>query len=169
MNVYDSPNLDKEIAKATRLISGLLQPGGGVRFSSFHELDSYITGQHGFTFIKARELGPKYFQLFYRWNNLWARVKDQPRMGRKSGGHMAVILAAGDSWEEEVGKFSRSGQLVPKQGFIRRLSDAGDFRSASRVATTAEQVYAIEDAWADVCHFDFPAGFDWSGVDVRFI
>ena len=179
MGVLDSCNLDRELAKARDFVASLFDQTGLVRFTDYRALDGYIVGRHSISFVKASELGSpmgpkKYFQLFYRCSYVWVRLKDQPRSRSKSGGHMAVILAAGDSWEEEVGKISRTGDLVPKRGFIRRfdsedgLSDLNDYRRLAGVGSTVKDIYSVEDAWADSCHFDLPENFDWNGVEQRF-
>ncbi len=167
MSIYSSPGFAHECKRARRLIAGLLGADGVVRFSRFRELDLYIQGQFGFRIVKAEALMNRgqdtgYIQWFYRYNHVWVRLKDQPR-GSSRSGHMAVILADGGSWIDELAKFCRSGQLVPKQGFVRRLSGSGDHRSLTRTGATVADIYAVEDAWANQCHFNLPDEFDWGG------
>jgi hypothetical protein len=69
--------------------------------------------------------------------------------------HMTLSLVVGLGWDEELGKFSRMGELVPKQGAVRRA----DWRSLRRAGETMEQLEAVDDSWANVCHFNFLAGF----------
>lgn len=168
LGVFDSPGFAHECKRVRRLIAGLLGAGGAVRFQTFRDLDGYLQGQFGFAMVKAEALlnlqgaDTGFLQWFYRYNHVWIRVKDQPRGAAKSG-HMAAVLADGESWDDEIAKFSRTGQIVPKQGFVRRLNEAGDYRSLSRAGSTMKEIMATEDAWADQCHFNLPDGFDWSG------
>jgi len=166
MRVFDSPSIDREIARARQLIVNLCGQDGLVRFTSFRDLDDYIVGRNGFSRVKVEELkGTLNIQVFYRYTNVWVRLKDQPRWGRKSAGHMAVILGADDTWDGEVAKFSRTGQIIPKQGFIRRLNDESDWRNLSRAGDSIREIYQTEDAWANSCHFDLVENFDWRGVE----
>lgn len=171
MQAFESADFERHCAAARKLLSGLFGPDGFVRFATFRDLDGYITGQCGFQFTMAGPLLEQpsgrdtlYIQWFYQFGHVWVRLKNQPRRTSKSG-HMLVALATGDAWDEEVCKFTRNGDLIVKQGFIRRLWENNDYRSHQRVGATAEEVYQVEDAWADLCHFNLPDNFDWSGAE----
>jgi hypothetical protein len=168
MGIFESPSFSHEQKRAQRLIAGLFGQDGYVRFKSFRELDGYIQNQQGFKIVKAAPLldnnknDTLLIQWFYRYGHVWVRLKNQPRRGTKSG-HMAVVLADGEEWDDEVGKFSRTGQLMPKQGFVMRLALAGDERSFWKAGKTQKEVFGKEDAWADACHFNLVDDFNWSG------
>ena len=73
---------------------------------------------------------------------------------------MAISLATGLGWPDEVAKFYRSGALILKLGAVPRA----DHRALRRLGRTAQEILALVDRWAEACHFDFVSGFDASGA-----
>jgi hypothetical protein len=55
---------------------------------------------------------------------------------------------------------SRSGDLIPKQGAVMRAGH----RALRRVGNSFDSIAAVDDRWAEACHFDFVRGFDGSGA-----
>lgn len=183
-------------SKARELVASLFQVDGRVRFKSFPELHAYIVSQHGFKFLFAEKLGNRDFQLFYRFGDyLWIRAKDAKRLScPTSAGHMAVTLATGKEFREELCKVSRTGSFVPKLQPVSRpgstkdgLADSNDWRNLDRIAknfpVSEQQAEAakkagkpipspqslFDDSFAGDCHFDFRDDFDWNGVEQLFL
>jgi hypothetical protein len=68
---------------------------------------------------------------------------------------MTISEAVGLDWNQEAAKFSRDGSVVPKLGSSRAGSD---WRALMRIGDYAA-IEASDQRWADLCHFDFVAGF----------
>ena len=71
---------------------------------------------------------------------------------------MTISLATGLDWPDEVAKLSHGGSLIPKQGAVPKA----DHRALRRLGGNFETISAIDDNWAEACHFDFVTGFDAS-------
>lgn len=172
LDVFFSGGWAAQSKMASQLVAGLQIVDGYVGFRSFRSLDEYLRGRFGFGVPTAevlrdgagRDTGS--IQWFYSKGQVLIRIKDQARSRRpESAGHMAVVIATGKSWDEEIAKVSSSGQLIPKLGFTNRCSQAGDWRTLCKAGSTTAEIYETEDKWADSAHFDFMKGFDWQGAE----
>jgi len=161
MAAFNSPSAAADRALARRILLDLLDADGNVRFMSVVSFHDHLRREFGLTLVQnsTHFVRPGGRHLFYRQGCLLLRVKTSGTFFRPRA-HMTLSLAVGLGWNEEIGKFNRSGQLVPKLGAVRRA----DWRSQRRVGHTLDELEAVDDDWANACHFNFASGFDGSGA-----
>lgn len=178
-DVFFSKGWAKESAMAKRLVAGLRLQGGFVGYSTFRALNEYLRGNYGFNEPYAQDITNNgnptgFLQWFYQFGSVWVRIKNQPRARRsESAGHMAVVIATGPSWWEEVAKVSSTGELLPKSGFTSDKYPKKPFlnkpnnnwKVLCKIGASIEAILAAEDRWADAAHFDFIPEFDWAGAE----
>jgi hypothetical protein len=151
---------------AQNLLIDLLDAQGVVRFLDIEAFHDAITDRrHGFV---LRDNSPKFVrpggrQLFYVNGPILVRVKTTGT-DRRPEPHMTVSLSEDLSWPGEAAKFNRQGDIVPRISPISTAAAQGQWRALLRVGDTAAQIEASDDAWANSCHFNFPAGFDGSAA-----
>lgn len=164
MQAFESATNQHDRAVAKRYIMNLFSFQGSfrVRFESLRDLDAYTRGEHGFLLVCPPEQlirdRPSSWQVFYQHNTIQVRVKTDGTK-RRPAPHMVVTMAVGKSFPDEVGKFNRSGDLLPKLGPVPRIA-GDDFRTIASIGPTVESVEGVDDTWANAVHFDLPQPFD---------
>jgi hypothetical protein len=162
MAVFTSPNAAAERQLMQTLLSDLLDAQGCVRFKSVVRFSDHLIRNYGFRLVQnvtwgVRQPGGRH--LFYTHGHILVRVKTTGTDHRETP-HMTVSVAEGLGWNDEVAKFSRNGELIPKVGGVNRA----DFRSLMRLGPETAQILAADDNWANACHFNFTRGFDVTGA-----
>lgn len=134
---------------------------GQVIFTNVTAFDTCLKSVFGFALVdkNQKEVLPDSWHLFYVRGSLLLRVKSKGTRFRKRA-HMTLSAASGLRWDEEVSKFSRES-LLPKVGVTGRLAAANDWRTMSQFW---DRLGAIDDTWANSCHFDFVQPFDGSAA-----
>lgn len=156
MRVFADPSAERERRLMQHLLVDLLNDEGLVRFQFLLHFHDYICRKHGFNLMQNTTFGvPRGGRhLFYVNGHILLRVKTIATDYRPP--HMTISLATGCGWDDEVAKLSRNGRLVPKQGAIPRA----DHRALRRLGGDFNRLRALDDAWADSCHFNFVSGFN---------
>lgn len=161
MTVFASPNAAAQRQLMQNLLADLLDAQGCVRFKSIVACHDHLVRRHGFKLVRNVTWGvrPGGRHLFYTHGNVLVRIKTSGTPMRPTP-HMTISVSDGLEWPDEVAKLSRHGNLIPKLGGINRA----DFRSLVRLGPDVAQLSAIDDQWADACHFNFTKGFDGSNA-----
>lgn len=133
---------------------------GQVIFSNLLAFDSCLR-MFGFRLEQRDQQGvvPPGWHLFYVRGALLLRVKTSGTFVRRRP-HMTLSAACGLSWDEEVSKFTTEA-IVPKVGITGRLIQMNDWRLLSEYYG---RTGALDDAWANRCHFDFVQPFNATGA-----
>jgi hypothetical protein len=144
-----------------RLLLDLLNADGQVRFTSATALHVHLCRLYGFTLRRNTHEGVQAGgrHLFYVHGNVLLRVKTSGTRIRPRP-HMTISEAVGLDWNQEAAKFSRDGSVMPKLGSSRAGSD---WRALMRIGDY-NAIEASDQRWADLCHFDFVAGFSDAGA-----
>jgi hypothetical protein len=163
MTAFSSPTAAAERQLVRRLLTDILDRDGRVRFKSVTMFHDHLRRQYALELIQNITGGvrPGGRHLFYVNGNLLLRLKTSGT-DRRPTPHLTISLATGLGWPDEIGKFSRAGDLIPKVGGVPRA--ASDFRTLMRLGETIDAIEALDDAWANACHFDFVRGFDATGA-----
>ncbi|MCY2967808.1 MAG: hypothetical protein NT069_29960 [Planctomycetota bacterium] len=160
--------LQKEEAKsvATRLLSKLLDGQGRVKYRSISDIHSQLVNSDQFALVKnsSEFVLPGGRQLFYVRGVLLIRIKTTGTRIRPTP-HLTISAASGIDWPEEIMKLNRAGEFIPKLGAIGQAAKENDWRSLSRISTDTAVLQALDDAWANSCHFDFVTPFDATGAN----
>ncbi len=162
MTVFASPSAASERQLVQRLLVDLLDRDGRVRFKSVVSFHDHISRTYGLALVQNATFGVREGgrHLFYLHGNVLLRVKTTGT-ARRPVAHMTISLATGLGWPDEVAKISRSGEVVPKLGSVPRA----DHRALRRLGGNYQAIAALDDRWAEACHFDFAKGFDGSGAE----
>jgi hypothetical protein len=163
MTAFSSPSAAAERDLVRRLLTDILDGDGRVRFKSVTMFHDHLERRYALELIQNATFGvrPGGRHLFYMNGNILLRLKTSGT-DRRARPHLTISLATGLNWPDEVGKFSRTGDLIPKLGGVPRA--ASDFRTLLRLGGDLEAIEALDDAWANACHFDFVRGFDSTGA-----
>jgi hypothetical protein len=161
LTVFASPNAAAERQMMQSLLADMLDAAGCVRFKSVVSCHDHLVRRYGFTLVRNVTWGvrPGGRHLFFQQGHVLLRIKTSGTPMRTEP-HMTISVTDGLEWPDEVAKLSRHGDLIPKQGGVNRA----DFRSLMRLGPDAAAIFAVDDAWADACHFNFTSGFDGSGA-----
>lgn len=157
MRVFADPSAEQERQRMQHLLVDLLNDEGLVRFQFLLHFHDYVCRKHAFDLMQNTTFGvrPGGRHLFYVNGNILMRVKTTGTKFRETP-HMTISVATGCGWPDEVAKLSRSGALVPKLGAINRA----DHRALRRLGGETSTLEALDDDWADACHFNFVPGFN---------
>ena len=166
MQAFESATAETERNVAKKFLVNLFNDQGQVRFTRIQAFHDYATGQYPFVLVdnQPERDRPKGRQLFYQYGQIQVRVKTDGTV-RRPQPHMVVTLAVGQSWPDEIGKLTRTGELIPKTGPVPRLAKSNDWRTLARIGPSVEEINETDDDWAESAHFDFAPGFDGTGAD----
>jgi hypothetical protein len=161
LRILDSLTTGGELDFTRGLLLDLLDASGRVRFTSAAGLHGHLCTAYGFTLSRNSPEGVRAGgrHLFYVRGNVLLRVKTSGTWIRPRP-HMTISEAVGLDWNDEAAKFSRDGSVVPKLGSSRAGSD---WRARMRIGDY-NAIEASDQRWADLCHFDFLAGFSDAGA-----
>jgi hypothetical protein len=143
-----------------------------VRFSSLLELHASLN-RHGFRLIQKQAYGPAGgCQLFYSSGRLLVRLKTRgdERGPRASQPHLSVSLYDGKAldWQNDQAKFNARGGVEPKAMTTADRFQEIDFQgNPQRFMLILGEQYdgPGADAWANRTHFQFPASYNFGGVE----
>ena len=143
-----------------------------VRFSSLLALHASLN-RHGFRLIQKQCYGPPGgYQLFYAGGRLLVRIKTQgdERGPRANQPHLSVSLYDGRAldWQNDQAKFNARGRVEPKAMTTPDRFQEIDFQgNPQRFMLILGGKYdgPGADAWANRTHFQFPASFNFGGVE----
>jgi hypothetical protein len=179
MQGFDAPTAAVDRAHAKRVLEDILSHATReVRFPDVLSFHKHLRDRFHFDLVRntGEFVQPGGRHLFYQ--NFWpvASITGATRgtllLRVKTSGtrfhprpHMTLSLAVGLDFDAELGKFSHEGFLLPKLGPGRGGFSQLDYRTLGRMGGTVEAAMAIDDRWADACHFDFAEPFDGAGAE----
>jgi hypothetical protein len=159
--------------KAVKLMSLMIDPNTRlVRFSSLLALHDSLN-RHGFRVIQKQHYGPAGgYQMFYASGRLLVRIKTRgdEKGPRANQPHLSVSLYDGKAldWQNDQAKFNARGRVEPKAMTTPDRFQPIDFQgNPQRFILILGGKYdgAGPDPWANRTHFQFPASFNFGGVE----
>lgn len=155
--------LEREFAR--NLITDLIDEDGLVRSHNLRDFHNTLLGRYNFVQRRRTQQGvlPGGWHFFYIRYHLLLRVKTSGTEMRRRA-HMTLSLAVGRDmrvgleWDDELMKFSKSGDLLPKRFALEVVNNDWSLWRYRERAAIADEI------WAQACHFDFPNDFDVSGA-----
>lgn len=159
--------------RAVKLMSLLIDGSTRlVRFSSLVAVHASLN-RHGFRLIQKQCFGPVGgYQLFYASGRLLVRIKTRgdERGPRANQPHLSVSLYDGKAldWQNDQAKFNALGRVEPKAMTTPDRFQPVDFQgNPQRFMLILGGQYDGEgaDAWANRTHFQFPACYNFGGVE----
>ncbi len=152
-----------------------------VVFERFQDMDAYLRSE-GFKITGVEEgYGPPGGQqIFYEKGNISCRVKTKGETGgpRERTPHISfgVNDGTGTTWYNDMAKITADGRLTFKLNTpVSRFKPTETITDPTK---PTQQRYvgiqggldptdgnAMQDAWAQNCHFNLPGPFDWRGLE----